>query len=92
MLKAKKSLDILKLSPEERATYNRYLEDLRYEASTLGLERKLGKEEGLEKGRQERDQEIAKALLQQGVAVAIISDTTGLSIEEITHLASQPEN
>lgn len=50
LAKAKEELDVLKLGKKERATYERYLENLRYEASTLGLERKLGKEEGIEEG------------------------------------------
>ena len=43
-------LNVLKLSPEERAAYKRYLEDLSLEASTLVLEKKLGEKIGLEKG------------------------------------------
>ncbi len=48
---AKDTLNVMQLPPEARQRYERYLENLRYEASTLGLERKLGKIEGREEGK-----------------------------------------
>ena len=50
---AKKALSVMKLNPEEQKQYKSYLEDLRYEASTLGLEREVGEKVGEIKGRAE---------------------------------------
>lgn len=47
---AKKELDVMKLSKAERAQYESYLKDLRYEASTIDLEGELQREEGLKEG------------------------------------------
>ena len=49
-----------------------------------GLEKGLKK--GLEKGRQERDSEIAIALLKQLLPIQQIAEATGLSTEEIERL------
>ncbi len=55
--KAKQELDILKLPEKERLAYERYQDDLHYQASmvessyTIGM--KEGMKEGIEKGRQE---------------------------------------
>lgn len=47
-----------------------------------------GIEKGIEKGRKEEKIEMAKALLLKGVDIEIISETTGLSKEEIRKLYS----
>jgi predicted transposase/invertase (TIGR01784 family) len=41
---------------------------------------------GMEKGRKERDVEIAKELIKKGISIEIISETTGLSSEEIERI------
>jgi len=46
-----------------------------------GMEK--GLEQGLEQGRKERDIQMAKTLLLEGIDMDIISKTTGLSKEEI---------
>ena len=51
---------------------------------TLATER--GIEQGIEKGAKEKSIEIAKNLLQKNIDIKIISDSTGLSIEEIQNL------
>ena len=54
---------------------------------------KQGKEEGLregeEKGKQEKAKEMAKILLQSGVDINIISQSSGLTIEEIQKLTKK---
>ena len=47
------------------------------------LERAEGKQEGLQKGRQEERVEIAKKLLHQNMDIIFISSITGLSEKEI---------
>jgi predicted transposase/invertase (TIGR01784 family) len=46
------------------------------------------KEEGRQEGRQESRQEVAIALLQAGIALDLISQTTGISIETLRTLRS----
>jgi predicted transposase/invertase (TIGR01784 family) len=97
--KAKAQLDIMKLSEKERLEYDRYIEILRhrrsidqsnYDAGRLEGEekgrkqgRKQGRKEGEEKGRKEGKLEMARVLKQDGVDIAIISKTSGISTEEI---------
>ena len=91
--KAKQELDILKLPEEERKAYERYLDDLHYQASMIessyGWGIKKGKEEGikegLEKGKKEGRIEVAISLLDV-LDIEIISVKTGLSIAEIESL------
>lgn len=104
---AKKELDIMKLSDQERREYEVYLDELRYEASMFESSYKVGEmkgekrgikkgikkglekgiKKGLEEGARHRDIEIARKLLKKGVALDIISETTGLSRAEIEALA-----
>ncbi|MBF0185842.1 MAG: Rpn family recombination-promoting nuclease/putative transposase [Magnetococcales bacterium] len=60
LAKAKEQLDILKLSEVERQAYERYQEDLHYQASmvesTYGIGKLEGREEGREEGRKEGEQ------------------------------------
>ncbi|MBC8427631.1 hypothetical protein H8D98_00065, partial [bacterium] len=45
-------------------------------------------EEGQEKGRQKREEEIATSMLKEGVDVGLIARTTGLKYEEIEAIKS----
>ena len=91
---AKKELDIMKLSEEERKEYEVYLEDLRYEASMFESSykvgemkgKKMGMEQGMEKGAKEKTLEIAKESLKEGLSIELIIKLTGLSKEEIEKL------
>ncbi len=97
--KAKQELDILKLPEQERLAYERYQDDLHYQASmvestyTIGLMKgeKKGVEKGVIKGvikgRKERDVEIALKLIASGLLdMQTIADTTGLTLEEVEAL------
>ena len=97
---AREKLDILKLPPEERAAYERYAEDLHYQASMFlssygdGLHegRKEGLQEGLQQGldqgRQEATLALARSLI--GVlSVEVIAEKTGLSREIIEQLSRE---
>ena len=48
-----------------------------------------GIKEGELKGKQQEKSEIAKKLLNKEIDISIISETTGLSIEEINKLKNQ---
>jgi len=91
LIKAKKSLDILKLSEQERRAYERYKDDLHYQASmfessyTVGFMK--GEEKGEKRGKKEKAIEIASNLLGiSALDVKSIADMTGLTAEEIEAL------
>ena len=52
----------------------------------LEEERRLGIEEGIEKGKKEQQISIARNLKKSGIDIKVISENTGLSIEEIKNL------
>ena len=54
--------------------------------STAELERAAGYEQGIQQGRRENSVEIARKLKALGVAVDVIAQSTGLSVEEIEAL------
>ena len=94
---AKKQLDIMKLSEEERKEYGKYIEQQRYERNLIVSNYKVGeikgKAEGIEDERKRQEEkrridkmEIAKKCLQKGMTIDEIVDLTGLSREEIEGL------
>jgi predicted transposase/invertase (TIGR01784 family) len=80
ILLAAKKLDYLMMSEEERRGYDDYLAYLGQELGILDT----AKEEGREEGRVL----TAKAALNKGLAVELISEITGLTLEEILKLQS----
>ena len=48
--------------------------------------KETGLEEGLAKGREERNMEVAINLLQLGTPCEIVAKATGLSLEEVTKI------
>jgi predicted transposase/invertase (TIGR01784 family) len=80
--KAKELWRIDQLSDEDRKSYYKHIENLRYGAS-MAWTMKVDAEDKVKK---ERSIEIAKELLKNGVAIELISKTTGLSKEEIEKL------
>jgi predicted transposase/invertase (TIGR01784 family) len=79
---AKKQLDILKLSEEERKEYGEYIEQQRYERSLILSNYKVGEMDG----KLNKAHEIAINLIRSGVNMEIISQATGLSKEELLGL------
>jgi predicted transposase/invertase (TIGR01784 family) len=85
--KAKETLDIMKLGDKERAIYKRREENRMYKESLLYSAKVDGIKEGLKKGKKEGKKEkaieIARNLLKANMDLEFISQTTGLSIDEI---------
>lgn len=81
--KALTVLEVMNFSEEERSSYEDHVKWLMVEANTL----KKRYEEGRKEGREERNIEIVKNLIQAGVDRQSISKCTGLSIEEISRLS-----
>lgn len=94
LLEAKEKLDILKLSPEEKAQYETHIHELRREASLYQSSYELGeikgKEIGLEQGEARANQKhhlksvkSAKKMLLKGLEIADIVEFSGLSVQQI---------
>jgi len=95
--KAKEELDILKLPEHERLAYERYQDDLHYQASmvestyTIGMKkgikkgRKEGIKEGIKEGEKQKALEIARNLIDV-LDTHTIAVKTGLSEQEIETL------
>ena len=88
--RALERLERLSSDPKTRKAYEASINEHRDHLAVLSSERKAGHVEGLKKGRQEgrqeRDREIALAMLKENLPVNQISKLTGLSIEEIKSL------
>ncbi len=97
----KQKLMVDQMSEPERIAYDRYWENKRYEASMFETATFEGEQKGIEQGielgieqekinsekkLQERNIEIAKNLIKIGMKLEDISNSTGLSIEEINKL------
>jgi len=82
--------EIAKFSPKEREAYEeslKYYRDLKNVVDTFreeGVEE--GMKQGMEQGIKKRNIEIAKELKQNGVAITIIIQSTGLTKKEIENL------
>lgn len=88
---AKKELDIMKLSPAEKASYEKYCENLRYNLSMIVSNYESGKIDGIEEGEKigiEKGEKIAlektaKKMKAAGISNKVIHEMTGLAIHEI---------
>jgi predicted transposase/invertase (TIGR01784 family) len=95
---AKESLDVLKMTTKERQIYERFQDDLHYQASMYESNYVLGQIKGEKKGRVEGIKEgikegkkealliTVKNMQQVGIEINIIANVTGLSIEKIKSL------
>ncbi len=79
---ANEKLKVANLPDDERKSYERYLDNLRYQASIA----ETLKFEAEEKIRDNRSLEIAKELKKNNVPIGVIIKSTGLSKEEIEKL------
>ena len=80
--KALQVLERMTFTEEERESYEGKLNWLRIEASTLRKAEEESEARGMEKGKRN----MAKALLQKGVDVAIVAEASSLSLEELERL------
>lgn len=85
---ASEKLHTLRLSVEERRAYNSFLEDLMYQASMERTRWIEGWSKGKAEGIAEAKQLIAKALLEQGIALPVVAATTGLTIAQLQALGT----
>lgn len=94
---AKDKLDILKLSETERKAYDKYWQNVSFEASLaethqvkLAQAKIDGRAEGIEVGKAEGvlkgKIDMAKALLNKGIPFDVVAETSGLSKTELSKL------
>ena len=86
LAQAKDNLKIENLSKAEKAAYQKYLEDKRYEISVIESAAVTGELRGRKEGKIEAKLEIAKSLKARGIDINLIVETTGLNLEEIEKL------
>jgi predicted transposase/invertase (TIGR01784 family) len=77
------TLDILKMDENERLAYDRYCDQLRYEASMYESTYITGKEEGREEGLEKKEYELVNSMHKNEIHIDVIRKITGLSIEKI---------
>ncbi len=100
--KARQELNILKLPEQDRLAYEKYLDNLHYQASlfessyVIGMKKgekigeRRGEKIGEKRGGQRRSIEIAKKLIAAGVMdIPAIAEMTGLTVEEVTRLSAK---
>lgn len=80
--KARDKMALIKMDPEERRRYERYVEAIVIEQDII----QTAKAEGEAKGKVEERKNIARAMIKSGMANDMVSNLTGLSLEEITAL------
>ncbi|MBF0258708.1 MAG: hypothetical protein HQK62_07710, partial [Desulfamplus sp.] len=84
--KASEELDILKLPREERAAYERYIEDKRVTESSIKTSWFEGKTEGIEEGELRRNRFVALEMIKDGESNDKIRKYTHLTDIEIETL------
>jgi predicted transposase/invertase (TIGR01784 family) len=83
---ASETLDILKMDEKERAAYERYCDQLRYEASMYESTYITGKIEGREEGSIEKAYKSAEIMMRNGESDEKIVLYTGLTMEQVKEL------
>jgi predicted transposase/invertase (TIGR01784 family) len=90
MSQVAEKLNILKMTPKERANYSYYQKKLHDDRDELKAAEARGREEGEARGEARGEEKkailIAKNLLKAGLAIDVIADSTGLTIEQIEAL------
>jgi len=84
--KAFEKAELAKMDASEQDQYEYSLKVFRDLKNTYDYAVQTAREEGLQEGLQQGKEEVARSLKQAGIAIEIISKSTGLSIEEINRL------
>jgi predicted transposase/invertase (TIGR01784 family) len=93
MQKVAQRLNILKMSNAERNIYDSYIMESMKGRDYLVSAKEQGRAEGIQIGKEERMQlakiEMAKKMLSLNIALDIVAETTGLSMEEVQTLQNE---
>ena len=74
------------MSKKERQDYDRHMDAIMTQNDVLDTAKMEGRAEGLAEGRAEEKYALAQGFKRAGTPLPIISQVTGLSIEEIENL------
>lgn len=83
---ARKRLQVIHMSKEERAAYNRHIENLRVQWDVLTTAHGEGWDEGKAEGIIEEKNEVARNMKKDGIPPDVIAKYTGLTLEQIQQL------
>ena len=92
---ASERLDEMKLNEKDAKEYKKYLKDLRDIASEQHTKMADAQElinQGINKGKEERDSEIDMRIKSKGLNYEEISDFTGLTIEKVRQIIENQAN
>ena len=97
MVQVLEKLNILKMTPEERANYSYYLKKLYNDrdemqtAEAIGIEKgkTIGEAIGIEKGEAREIEKTTINMLKQNLDFKLISSITGFSIDELLKLKNR---
>ncbi len=96
IISAKEKLDVLKLSPQKRREYERYWQDLSFEASLvethqveLAQAERFGEQPGEQKGIAKGIVQVAITMKHKGYSIQNIMDVIGLTHTEIEQLLQE---
>ena len=93
MKKVAERLNVLKMTPEEKKTYQAYRNESLKERDYIVSAEEKGREEGIEKGREEgvekRTTEIAINMLKEKLDDSLIKSVTGLSQDDLDRLKNK---
>jgi predicted transposase/invertase (TIGR01784 family) len=84
--KLEKIADLSSLSKAERIKYDASIKAYRDHLATIAYGKEEGKAEGKAEGERNKQIEIARKLKAKGLSIDLITETTGLSVEEVERL------
>ena len=79
-------LELAQLDDEDRIKYIKSMNTERDTYNQIEYARETGREEGREEGAKQKSCDIAKRMLEKGIAIETISELTGLTEKEISEL------
>jgi len=85
--KAKEKLTLLKMSPDKRKGYEKYIMDMVVERDVIRTAQEEGMREGKREGMREEKMAVVKNSLRQGLEPAVVASITGLTVEEVQKIA-----
>lgn len=85
-------LDIMRLEEKDTYGYNRYLDSLHLKASELFSMQTEVEFQAIEKGKLEKQHEIARKLIEKGFDDTEISEITGLDLDTIEEIRAELKN
>ena len=89
MKKVAERLNILKMSPAERAVYNEYMNKYLKERDYLVSATEKGRAEGKAEGKEEKAIEVAREMLLDSMTIEKVAKFTKLPIERVAALAAE---